>query len=511
MTAASTFGRFPTLVEMKEYYARDDVLSFLYDECRMRNVEIAYNRKRWPIRPTSKNHLRQIIEETIRDRIGQAYRESSGPIDDVRLKKYEYISFHFPTTVASGGFDVTFEADMQGWRRAFEDLVGVVRTLDKFGVCYRMKYSGVRSLHFMIPFEALPKEFNGKPVSSQRADIQNRLGDYFRKHCGMQKAYSLSVMRLGYSLNEDNGLVSLPITSDELNDFRPWEMHIHNVSISKPWHGDIPADASRNMLEFLNEIHRDDSKIMKIDPKLDIAPKKRSRYIGGSDGLSVEELAAHLNSDDGSERLEAAWNLMTTPDPVHISVVKQGLKDENPDVRWYLTESLQKSLSDDAIELAAGMLWDDDQFVRIGAVDTLVLAGEKAFDIILNSMSGDDVPTIWALNDAVYALQRICPDGESEEIKLFLRSTSYTIAGLMVGELALSGRTANCLEAADIITIRDLVTRSEPEMLKLRNFGSKSLDEVKTILDEMGLSFGMILDSDEPVKLPTYRADLLKI
>ena len=55
---------------------------------------------------------------------------------------------------------------MQGWRRAFEDLVGVVRTLDKFGVCYRMKYSGVRSLHFMIPFEALPKEFNGKPVSS---------------------------------------------------------------------------------------------------------------------------------------------------------------------------------------------------------------------------------------------------------------------------------------------------------------------------------------------------------
>ena len=81
----------------------------------------------------------------------------------------------------------------------------------------------------------------------------------------------------------------------------------------------------------------------------------------------------------------------------------------------------------------------------------------------------------------------------------------------MVGELALSGRTANCLEAADIITIRDLVTRSEPEMLKLRNFGSKSLDEVKTILDEMGLSFGMILDSDEPVKLPAYRADLLKI
>jgi DNA-directed RNA polymerase subunit alpha len=68
-----------------------------------------------------------------------------------------------------------------------------------------------------------------------------------------------------------------------------------------------------------------------------------------------------------------------------------------------------------------------------------------------------------------------------------------------VAELELSVRSANCLEAADIITIRDLVTRSEPEMLKFRNFGRKSLNEIKTILGEMGLSFGMILDGDEPV------------
>ena len=383
MTAVSTFGRFPTLGEMKEYYARDDVVSFLYDECRMRNVEIAYNRKRWPIRPTSKDHLRRIIEQTAKDKIGRAYRKSPGPIDDVRLKKFEYISFHFRTTVASGGFDIIFEADIQGWRRAFEDLVGVVRTLDDFGVCYRIKYSGVRSLHLMIPFEALPKQFNGQPVFSRRVDIQNLLKGYFRKHCGMEKARGGSVMRLGYSLNEDNGLVSLPITSDELNDFRPWETNIHNVSISQPWHGDIPPDAGRNMLKFLGEIYRDDGKTMSINSGLEIAPKERSRYIGGSDGLSVEELAAHLRSDDGLERLKAAWDLMTTPDPVPISVVEEGLKDENPDVRWYLTESLQKSLSDSAIKLAVRMLWDDDQFVRIGAIDTLAPAGEKAWDIIL--------------------------------------------------------------------------------------------------------------------------------
>ena len=126
-------------------------------------------------------------------------------------------------------------------------------------------------------------------------------------------------------------------------------------------------------------------------------------------------------------------------------------------------------------------------------------------------MFGDGVPTIWALNDAVYALRQICPNGETERITRFLRSASYTIVGLKVEELALCGRTANCLEAEDITTIEDLVTLSEPEMLKIRNFGPKSLDEVRTILGEMGLSFGMILDSDEPVKLPAYRAELLRI
>ncbi|MFC1712045.1 DNA-directed RNA polymerase subunit alpha [Candidatus Poribacteria bacterium] len=70
-----------------------------------------------------------------------------------------------------------------------------------------------------------------------------------------------------------------------------------------------------------------------------------------------------------------------------------------------------------------------------------------------------------------------------------------------VAELELSVRSANCLEAANIITIKDLVTRSEPEMLKFRNFGRKSLNEIKTILTEMGLSLGMMLDGDEPVRV----------
>lgn len=62
---------------------------------------------------------------------------------------------------------------------------------------------------------------------------------------------------------------------------------------------------------------------------------------------------------------------------------------------------------------------------------------------------------------------------------------------MRVDELELSVRSSNCLRAANIQTIQDLVTKSESEMLKYRNFGRKSLNEISAILDEMGLAFGM--------------------
>ncbi len=63
-----------------------------------------------------------------------------------------------------------------------------------------------------------------------------------------------------------------------------------------------------------------------------------------------------------------------------------------------------------------------------------------------------------------------------------------------VSELELSVRSANCLREAKIKLIADLVQKSEPEMLKFRNFGKKSLEEIRLILKGMGLDFGMKLD-----------------
>jgi len=63
-----------------------------------------------------------------------------------------------------------------------------------------------------------------------------------------------------------------------------------------------------------------------------------------------------------------------------------------------------------------------------------------------------------------------------------------------VDELELSVRSANCLKNAEIRYIGDLVQKTEGEMLKTKNFGRKSLNEIKEILTEMGLSLGMKLE-----------------
>ncbi|MEA1935194.1 MAG: DNA-directed RNA polymerase subunit alpha C-terminal domain-containing protein, partial [Thermodesulfobacteriota bacterium] len=69
-----------------------------------------------------------------------------------------------------------------------------------------------------------------------------------------------------------------------------------------------------------------------------------------------------------------------------------------------------------------------------------------------------------------------------------------------VDELELSVRSANCLKNAGITLIGELVQKSEAEMLKTKNFGRKSLSEIKEILAEMGLGLGMKVDIPLSVK-----------
>jgi DNA-directed RNA polymerase subunit alpha len=95
-------------------------------------------------------------------------------------------------------------------------------------------------------------------------------------------------------------------------------------------------------------------------------------------------------------------------------------------------------------------------------------------------------------------------EGEEEEMEPFTEQDE--IAKLnenlfrSVDELELSVRSANCLKHANIKLIGDLVQKTEAEILATKNFGRKSLNEIKEILSEMGLSLGMKLENWPPKK-----------
>lgn len=81
----------------------------------------------------------------------------------------------------------------------------------------------------------------------------------------------------------------------------------------------------------------------------------------------------------------------------------------------------------------------------------------------------------------------VAEEEEVDEETLRIRG----LLGTRVDELELSVRSSNCLRAANIQTLEALVQRTEAEMLKYRNFGRKSLTELNSILNELGLQFGM--------------------
>lgn len=68
------------------------------------------------------------------------------------------------------------------------------------------------------------------------------------------------------------------------------------------------------------------------------------------------------------------------------------------------------------------------------------------------------------------------------------------LLNMSVNEIELSVRAANCLNNANITTVGELAMKSEQEMLKYRNFGKKSLNEIKDKLEQLGLSLGMKID-----------------
>jgi DNA-directed RNA polymerase subunit alpha len=257
---------------------------------------------------------------------------------------------------------------------------------------------------------------------------------------------------------------------------------------------DVTEDVTDIILalkEVLVKTHANEPRVLKIDVE---APEHEE----------LEVKAKHLVGDDAVEVLNPEHHVCTVAPGGRLAMeamVRRG--------RGYVSADRNK-----APNMAVGWIPIDSLFSPIRKVSysvTNARVGQMTdYDKLTlecwtdGSVAPDDAVALAAkiLKEQLTVFINFEEDEEFEMPEERAPETSFNENLLRsVDELDLSVRAENCLQAANIKYIGDLVQRSEAEMLKTKNFGRKSLKEIKELLGEMGLSLGMRLENWPPKEL----------
>jgi len=211
-----------------------------------------------------------------------------------------------------------------------------------------------------------------------------------------------------------------------------------------------------------------------------------------------EVTAGDLETDGDVEILEPGLHIATVADggALHMEMrVKQGRGyvaadknfDEDLGIGWIPVDSVHSPVRKVNYVVEAARLGQTIDYDKL-SVDVWTDGTVTARDAISLSakLVRDHLSIFINLEDPV--------DVSLEQDADVLPSEANEHLDKSVEELELSVRSYNCLKNANIRTIRELVQKSEPEMLRTKNFGRKSLNEIKEILQSMGLGLGMRLD-----------------
>ena len=184
--------------------------------------------------------------------------------------------------------------------------------------------------------------------------------------------------------------------------------------------------------------------------------------------------------------------------------------------RGYVTAELNKSANDPVSVIPVDAIFSP--VTRVNYTVTNARVGQRtdydklALEIWTNGAVKPDDALAYAAKILKEQLQIFInfeelPEPAYEEEKPVIEESPKLNPNLYrrVDELELSVRSANCLANANIHYIGELVQRSEGEMLKTKNFGRKSLNEIKEILTEMNLTLGMKLDGYDPKDADKFR------
>jgi DNA-directed RNA polymerase subunit alpha len=257
---------------------------------------------------------------------------------------------------------------------------------------------------------------------------------------------------------------------------------------------DVTEDVTDIILalkDVLVKTHANEPRVLKIDVE---APEKEELKVTAAD-LAGDDAVAVLNSDHHICTVapggRLAMEVMVRRGRGYVSADKN--KAPNMAVGWIPIDSLFspiRKVTYAVTNARVGQVTDYDKLTlecwtdgSVAPDDAVALAAKilkEQLTVFINFEEEEEfeVPEEAPAEDAV-----------NENL---LRS---------VDELDLSVRAENCLQAANIKYIGDLVLKTEAEMLKTKNFGRKSLKEIKELLSEMGLTLGMKLDHWPPREL----------
>lgn len=245
------------------------------------------------------------------------------------------------------------------------------------------------------------------------------------------------------------------------------------------------TDVILNLKQVPIRLHTDEPKVLSID-------------VEGPGTVT----AADLSQDGQVEVVDPDVHIATVNEEGHLKMqiqVRQGRSyvpaernfDETMGIGWIPVDSAHSPVRRVNYKVEAARLGQTTDFERLilEVVTNGTVSPEEALS--LSAMLLKDHLGIFIT--AEESLQEVGTEVEGEEM-----SSMDELLARSIDELDLSVRSANCLKNANIHTLRDLVRKSEKDMLETKNFGRKSLEELQELLEKLGLSFNM----DVPAKGP---------
>jgi DNA-directed RNA polymerase subunit alpha len=248
------------------------------------------------------------------------------------------------------------------------------------------------------------------------------------------------------------------------------------------------TDVVLNLKQVPIRLHTDEPKVLSID-------------VQGPGTVT----AADLSQDGQVEIVDPDVHIATVNEEGHLKMqvqVRRGRGyvsaernfDESMGIGWIPVDSAHSPVRRVSFRVEAARLGQTTDFERLilEVLTNGTASPEEA--VSLSAMLLRDHLGIFIT--AEESLREAGAEGDGDEI-----SSMDELLARSIDDLDLSVRSANCLKNANIHTLRDLVRRSEKDMLETKNFGRKSLEELQELLAKLGLSFSMDVSAKPPASL----------